>query len=133
MRRPDFGAHEHFVAPDSGGPDSVAHLALVLVNLRGVDVAIAKLERLLHQACAGSSEQLPRAKPDRRDFCAASLNELHHGLSRKLAKGKREKHVRLHYVPRRSRCQSCWLGMEPLEQSPWSRALGVETFGMEPW
>src|SRR5258708_6649061 len=125
MRRPDFGGHEHFVAPDSGGPDSVAHLALVLVNLRGVDVAIAKLERLLHQACAGSSAQLPRAKPDRRDFCAASLNELHHGLSTKLAKGKS---TCVSIISRGDRAAN-HVG---LEWSLWSRSLGVETFGMEP-
>jgi hypothetical protein len=81
MRRPHLGGHEQFVALDAGGPYAIPDLALVLIDLRGVDVAIAKLERLLHQARAGSSPQLPGAEPDRRDFCATGLYELHDGLS----------------------------------------------------
>jgi hypothetical protein len=41
MRGPDLGGHEHLVAIDAGGTLSVAYLAFVLVDLGGVDMAIA--------------------------------------------------------------------------------------------
>src|SRR5712671_6936671 len=37
-------------------------------------------QRLLDQARAGSPAQFPGAQPDRGDFCAIGLNELHRGL-----------------------------------------------------
>src|ERR1700730_2071938 len=76
MRGPDLGGHEHIIALDAGGAHAVADFALVLVDLRGVDVSIAKLERLLDQPCAGAAAQLPGAEPDRRDFCAVGFDEL---------------------------------------------------------
>jgi hypothetical protein len=49
MRGPDLGRHEHIVALDPGGAQAIADLAFVLVDLRGVDVAIAEPQRLLDQ------------------------------------------------------------------------------------
>ena len=42
MGGPDLGGDEHVVAPDAGGAQSLADLAFVLIDLRGVDVAIAE-------------------------------------------------------------------------------------------
>src|SRR3979409_1098360 len=77
MRGPDLGGHEHVVAPDPRGAQALADLAFVLIDLGGVDVAIAELQRLLDQPRAGSSAQLPGAEPDRRNLRAAGLDELH--------------------------------------------------------
>jgi hypothetical protein len=41
MRGPHLGGHEHLLAIDPGGTQSVAYLAFVLVDLGGVDMAIA--------------------------------------------------------------------------------------------
>ena len=62
---------------DARSAQALADLAFVLVDLRGVDVAIAELDRLLDQPRAGSPAQLPGAEPDRRDFCAIGFDELH--------------------------------------------------------
>ena len=77
MGGPDFGCHEHIVALDPGSAQALADLAFILIDLRGVDVAIAEPERLLDQARAGSPAQLPGAEPDRGDFCAIGFDELH--------------------------------------------------------
>ena len=68
MVGPDLGGDEHFIAADAGGPHAVADLALVVVDLGGVDVAIAESQRLLDDARAGPAAQLPGPEPDRRDL-----------------------------------------------------------------
>src|SRR5471030_1579570 len=96
MGGPDLGGDEHLVAADPRGAQAFADLAFVLIDLRGVDVAIAELERLLDQARAGSPAQLPGTEPDRGDFGAVGFNELH-----SWAPGQIERH----YVPPASGCQ----------------------------
>jgi hypothetical protein len=39
-------------------------------------MAVAEFQRLLDDPRAGAATQLPGAKPDRRDLCAVSLDEL---------------------------------------------------------
>ena len=78
---PDFCGDEHLVAGNAGGAQRSADLALVLVDLRGVDMAIAEPQRLLDQPRAGPPAQLPGAEPDRRDFCVFCFDELHRWLS----------------------------------------------------
>src|SRR4029078_7522828 len=86
---------KYLVAPDAGGAQAVADLPLVLIDLRGVDVAIAEpqplldqrradadAQRPLHQPRPGSSAQFPGAEPDRRDLCAVGLDEIHREVSR---------------------------------------------------
>ena len=65
MIGPDFCGDEHLVARHAGGAQPLADLALVLVDLRGVEVAIAEPQRLLDQPRADASAQLPGAEPDR--------------------------------------------------------------------
>jgi hypothetical protein len=61
MRGPDFGGHKDLVALDLGGAQAFADLALVFINLRGVDVAIAEPQRLLDQTRTGPPTQFPGA------------------------------------------------------------------------
>src|SRR5882672_5963761 len=75
MGGPDFGRHEHLIAPRSRSSQALADLAFVLIDLSGVDVAVTEPQRLLDQARAGSPAQFPGSQPDRRDFCAVGLNE----------------------------------------------------------
>src|ERR1700761_4173386 len=79
MRGPDFRRHEHVVAPDARGAQPVTNLALVLIDLRGIDVAIAEPQRLLDQSRTGASAQLPGAQPDRGNDGAVGLDEQLHG------------------------------------------------------
>src|SRR3954453_20401851 len=80
MRGPHLGGHEHLVAVDAGGTQSLAYLAFVLVDLGAVDMAIAEPQRLLDHSRAGAAAQLPGAEPDCRNSCAVGLNELHRGF-----------------------------------------------------
>ena len=74
------GAHlrgqEHVVAPDAGGTQAFADLTLVLINLGGVDVAIAELDGLLDDAGAGATAQLPRPQSAGTDDGAVGLDRL---------------------------------------------------------
>src|ERR1700709_1877612 len=79
MRGPDLGGHEHLVAFDAGRAQAVPDLAFIVIDLRGVDVAIAELYRLLDQTRAGSTAQFPGAQPDRGNLGAIGLDELHRG------------------------------------------------------
>ena len=67
MRRPDLGGDEHLVARQTGGAQPFAYLALVVVHLRGVDMPIAEPQRLLDDAGAGASAQIPGAETGKRD------------------------------------------------------------------
>ena len=96
MGGPDLGGDEDLVALDAGGAQALADLALVLVDLRGVDVAIAEPQRLLDQPRAGASAQFPGAEPDRRDSGAIGLDEVHRRILPQ---------IEPHYVPRGSACQ----------------------------
>src|SRR5665213_3131572 len=79
MRGPDLGGHEHVVALDSGGAQAVADIAFVLVDLRGVDVAIAEPQRLLDQTGAGAPAQFLGTEPDRGNDSAVGLDDELHG------------------------------------------------------
>ena len=74
MARPDFGGDEHVVALDARGAQAFADLALVVVHLRGVDVAIAEPQRLLDDAGAGAAAQFPGAEPEQRNPRAIGLD-----------------------------------------------------------
>ena len=56
----------------------------------------SRADRLFDQACAGSSAQFPGTEPDRRDFGAVGLDELH---------GRVLERPDPHYVPPGARCQ----------------------------
>lgn len=77
MIGPDFGGEEDLVAADAGSAHAVADLALVVIDLGGVDVAIAEPQRLLDHARAEPPIQLPGPEPDRRDPCAIGFDEQH--------------------------------------------------------
>jgi hypothetical protein len=49
MGGPDLGRHEYLVASNLRGAQTFSDLALVLIDLRGVDVAIPEAKRLLDQ------------------------------------------------------------------------------------
>src|SRR5882724_4511744 len=82
MGGPDLGRQKDFVAPDAGSTDGLADLTFVLIHLRGVDVTIAEPQRLFDQARAGPPAQFPGAQPDRWNFGAIGLDEVHQGYSR---------------------------------------------------
>jgi hypothetical protein len=77
VRGPNLGGHKHLVAIDAGSAQALADRAFILIDLRGVDMAIAESQRLLDQARAGPPAQLPGAEPDCRNLCAVGFNELH--------------------------------------------------------
>src|SRR6266436_5765209 len=81
MGGPDLGRDEHIVASHSRSAQALANLAFVLIDLRGVDVAIAEPQRLLDQTRAASPPQLPGAAPDRGHFGAVGFDELHRTYS----------------------------------------------------
>ena len=76
MRRPDLGGDEHVVALDAGCAQSFADLALVVVHLRGIDVAVAKPQRLLDDPRAGATAQIPGAEPDQRNAGAMRFDDM---------------------------------------------------------
>src|SRR5581483_8628123 len=77
MIGPDLGGEEDVVALHAGCTHPVPDLALVLIDLRGVEMAIAEFQRLLHKARTGASAQLPGAKSDCGDFGAIGLDDMH--------------------------------------------------------
>src|SRR3981081_1693149 len=83
MRGADFCGDEHIVAPDPRSAQALADLAFVLISLRGVDVEGAGHQRLLDPTCAGSSTQFPGTQPDRGNFGAVGLDEMHRRYSDK--------------------------------------------------
>ena len=74
MRRPDFRRHEQIVALDAGRTQAIAHLALVIVHFRSVDVAIAEPQSLLDHTRAGAPAQFPGAEAEQRNFSAVGLD-----------------------------------------------------------
>src|SRR5207245_1373914 len=74
------------------GAQAVADLALVLIDLGGIEVAIAEPQRLLDQPRATAAAQLPGAEPDRGDFGAVGFDKKH---GRVLAR------TSLHYVAKK--------------------------------
>ena len=58
---PDLGRHEYLVTSNLRGAQAFSDLALIFIDLRGVDVAITEPQRLLDQARAGSPAQFPGA------------------------------------------------------------------------
>jgi len=80
MGLPDLGGDEDLVALDARCAQAVAHLALVVVHLGGVDMAIAEPQRLLDHARAGAPAHLPGPEPDRRYLGALGLDEDHGGF-----------------------------------------------------
>jgi hypothetical protein len=76
MIGPDFRGDKDLVALDAGSPQALTDLALVLIDLRGIDMAVTEPDRLLDQARAGPPAQLPGAEPDRGNFGAMGFDEL---------------------------------------------------------
>src|SRR6185437_2772411 len=74
---PDLGGHENGIAPHAGSAQAVAHLALVLIGLRSIEMAIAEPQRLLNNAGAGAPAQFPCAQADRGDFGAVGFDKMH--------------------------------------------------------
>ena len=70
-----FGGDENLVA-FAGGADTLANIALVVVHLRGVDVAVAVGDGLLDQPRAVLAAQRPGAEPDQRDLRSRWLRRL---------------------------------------------------------
>jgi hypothetical protein len=77
MRRPDLRGDENVVAFEAGGARPLAHVALVVIHLRGVDVAVAEPQRLLDDARAGAALQFPGAQPEERNAGAMRLDYRH--------------------------------------------------------
>src|ERR1700754_1877686 len=77
MGGPDLGRNKHIVAPDPGRVQALADFAFVLIDLRGVDVAVTEPHRLLDQTGAGAPAQLPGPQPYRRNLCAVGLDGPH--------------------------------------------------------
>ena len=82
MRGPDLGGDEHLLALDARGAQPLADFALVVVHLRGIDVAVAEPQRLLDQPCAGAPAQVPGAETDQRDARAMGFDHLHDRILR---------------------------------------------------
>src|SRR5262249_46491130 len=80
---PHLRGDEDVLALDAGAAYGLTDLAFVLVHRRGVDVAIAEAQSLLHDAGAGAAAQLPRSEPQRGDTCTFGLDVLHCGLFKK--------------------------------------------------
>ncbi len=77
MRRPDFGRHEDVGTAGTGGANALSHLALILIDLRGINVAITEAKRLFNEPCTGSPAQLPGTESDSRNARAARFNDFH--------------------------------------------------------
>ncbi len=78
MRRPDLRRHEHVRPGDAGRANALTDFSLVVVHLRGIDMAaITETKRLLDNTRAGASAQLPRPEPNRRNARTICFNELH--------------------------------------------------------
>ena len=63
----ELGGHVDLVPRDRGRPQRLAHLLLVAVHLRGVDVAVADLERLRHRLRGVGRVDLEHAEAELRD------------------------------------------------------------------
>src|ERR1044072_5454521 len=68
MRRRDFGGDKHVDALDAGRVQALADFALIVVHLRGVDVAITESQRRFDHAGACTPAQIPGAKPKQRNL-----------------------------------------------------------------
>src|ERR1043165_554845 len=73
-----LGGDEHIFAPHARGVQPLAHLLLVAVDQRAVEMTIAEFQRLLGDARADASVELPGAETDRWNFCAVGVHGLHH-------------------------------------------------------
>jgi hypothetical protein len=78
MRRPDLGGDENALAPDPRRPQTVAHLAFVVVHLRSIDMAVAEPQCLLDDARASASAQFPGAQTYERNARAFHVDDVHH-------------------------------------------------------
>ena len=75
VRRPDFRRDEHIIAPHSGGVQALPDIALVFINLGGVDMAVTKPQRLLDDARTGPAAQFPGAKANQRNPRSVGLDD----------------------------------------------------------
>src|SRR6185437_6644728 len=80
QRRLYLGGDHHLVAL-AGGAHALAHFPLIIVHLRGVDVAVADADRLLDQPRAIASAQRPGAETDQRNFKYLGPGRRHQGVS----------------------------------------------------
>ena len=74
---PDFRGDEYFGARDAGRDDTFAHLLLIAVDLRGVDVAEASLQRSRNDAQHVRASHAIRTKPDSGYFRSIGDNGMH--------------------------------------------------------
>jgi hypothetical protein len=81
MRWPYLGGDKDIGPPDARRPERLAHLALVVVHFRGVNMAVSKPQRLLDDPRAQASAQLPGAQTHERNVRALCVHDLHHGSS----------------------------------------------------
>jgi len=79
MRGPYLGGDENLVARDTRGPQPLAHLTLVVVHFRGIDVPVSKPQRLSDDARTSTAAQLPGTQTYERNARAFCLDDVHHG------------------------------------------------------
>src|SRR6516225_2644819 len=105
MRGPNLGGDEHFAAGEAGCAQPLPHLALVVVHLGRVDVAVAQSQRLLDDARASASTQLPGAQTHERDAGAFGFNNARHFFASyslayigRFPRGRKRNHLSLRAV-----------------------------------
>src|SRR6516165_4219758 len=82
MILPHLGGDEDVLAFDAGRAQPLPDFALIAIHLGGVDMAIAKPQRLLDDTRTRPPAQVPRAETDRGNARAVRLDiGRHHGLS----------------------------------------------------
>src|SRR5947209_369309 len=72
-----LGGDEDLLAFDARGVQSLAHFALVAVDQRAIEMAIAEFQGLLDDARADAAVELPGPEPEYRNFRAIRFYRLH--------------------------------------------------------
>jgi hypothetical protein len=72
-----LSGHKHLLAVDAGGSNPLPDLALVFVELSGVNVSIAHSERVFDEARTDSTAQLASAKTDHWNAGVMSFDNVH--------------------------------------------------------
>ena len=80
--RHSFVVRKSSLRGDAGGGDRLADLGLVVVGLRGVDVPVADLERVVDRLLAVAAEDLPGPEAELGDGRALDLEGAHGGVDR---------------------------------------------------
>src|SRR5262245_13487029 len=100
MRPPDFRGDKDIVARNARGAQPLAYLNFVFVNLRGVDVSIAKAQRLLDKARASRAAEFPGAEAELRNFCAIGFDDVHCVVSDPGIESARSERFSMAFSPR---------------------------------